>query len=89
MKYVDSVVPIRERRKLYKVLVESQEERDHLEDINTDKNIILKWILNCMMGGLDSSVPGLRLVIGSREHGTEPSTKKCKILTTGITTTSL
>jgi len=34
-----------ELRKAYKISIEKLEERDHLEDVGTDVNIILKWIL--------------------------------------------
>jgi hypothetical protein len=53
----------------------NQKERDHWEELDVSRKIILRRILENRMGwnGLDSSGSGQRPVEGSCEHGNEPS----------------
>jgi hypothetical protein len=48
---------------------------DHLENLNVNQKIILKWILENKMGSyeLDSSGSGQGPVVRSCKHGNEPS----------------
>jgi hypothetical protein len=42
-----------QRRGAYRILVGNLRERDHLEDIDVDGQIILKWIFKKQDGGMD------------------------------------
>ena len=44
IRWAGHVARMRERRVVYKVLVENLKERDHLEDPGVDRRIILSWI---------------------------------------------
>jgi hypothetical protein len=65
-----------EERKVYKVLVESQKERDHLEDQGVGGKMGSEWILGRSAWGgcgLDSTVSGQGPMAGCCECGDEPS----------------
>jgi hypothetical protein len=46
-----------------------------LGDLDTDRKIIIKCILNILACGLDSSGPGQGLLVGCCEHGKSSSIK--------------
>ena len=40
-------------KRLYTILVEKSEEKDHMEDTGQDGKIILRWIIRKWVGGMD------------------------------------
>ena len=64
-----------DRRGVYRVLVGNLEGKNHLEDLDADGRIILRWIFRMWDGGhgLDLSGSGQGHVAGPCDCGNEPS----------------
>ena len=53
MRYAGHVARMGDRRGAFKVVVGKLSERDHLEDLDLDGMLILKWILRKSDGGVE------------------------------------
>jgi hypothetical protein len=66
MRWAGHVARIGEGRNVYRLLMENQKKRDHLEDQGVDGRMRSEWILGRLAGGVYSVPSWLKIWTGGR-----------------------